>query len=862
MKKFKLLVLVFFLCVVSVSYGQWTYTDLSAPKAYMGAISLGSKAYFAGGMNNSGLKSTVEIYDALTGEWDTTQHLSVARDLMTATTCGSKIFFAGGVDFFSSGNVFATVDIYDTLTKQWSDTLLSAARLNITPLSYGNKVLFAGGANPQIQGFDNVDIYDSDSNTWSVTHLSGPRVAYGGVVNNLGILPGGFDSAGVTKRVDIYNFTTGTWSIDSLSVARAWVGVATVGNKMLIAGGVTPDNVQSDVVDIYDATTGTWDTDTLSVARSFADNQNAVTVCGKAYFVGGGILNLNGPYWDKAYDVIDIYDVTTNTWSVDSTEYSYVHRAAVSLGDQFLVAGGITMGGIYKSMVEIYTCPTSGCLPEGITFTTQEQIDNFQANHPGCTEIEGDVLIGGLGVTDITNLTGLNMLTSVGGSLSIINTPLTGLSGLENLNYIGDSLTIGRYYPFYNCRGNNGLVNLNGLNGLDSIGGDLNIQCNNGLTSLTGLESLTLIGGNLRIGRAYYPGFSRNQNDKGYGGNPSLTSLSGLNNLTFIDSSLVIGSNDALTSISALANVTSVGGGIEISFNSTLASLTGLEGLTSIMGDLSIRGADSIVDLTGLNNLCSVGGDLSLIGHNSLANLSGLENLESIGGSLGVCANGQLLSLSGLENLDSIGGWLSVGSIYGVGSPPPPGGNDLLVNFTPLGSLTYLGGGIDIGRNHSLSSLAGLGNINAGTVTDLLIGYNDSLSTCEVKSVCDYLASPNGTVFIQNNATGCNSQAEVQTACDANGLVEVRSRPLSVSTYPNPFSSFTTLEYELEHAATVNLSVFNHLGQQVAVLVDGEQVSGSQHVCWDAEGLPAGIYFVGLLIEGVVQRGVGKLVKN
>ncbi len=37
---------------------------------------------------------------------------------------------------------------------------------------------------------------------------------------------------------------------------------------------------------------------------------------------------------------------------------------------------------------------SQGCLPEGITFTTQEQIDNFQTNYPGCTEIEGDVIIG------------------------------------------------------------------------------------------------------------------------------------------------------------------------------------------------------------------------------------------------------------------------------------------------------------------------------------------------------------------------------------------------------------------------------------------------------------------------------------
>ena len=54
------------------------------------------------------------------------------------------------------------------------------------------------------------------------------------------------------------------------------------------------------------------------------------------------------------------------------------------------------------------------CLPEGITFTTQEQIDNFQINYPNCTEIEGDVIIEG---DDINNLNGLNVLNSIGGFL-------------------------------------------------------------------------------------------------------------------------------------------------------------------------------------------------------------------------------------------------------------------------------------------------------------------------------------------------------------------------------------------------------------------------------------------------------------
>lgn len=54
------------------------------------------------------------------------------------------------------------------------------------------------------------------------------------------------------------------------------------------------------------------------------------------------------------------------------------------------------------------------CLPEGITFSTQEQIDNFQEDYPGCTVIEGGVLIEG---TDITNLDGLDVITAFGNYL-------------------------------------------------------------------------------------------------------------------------------------------------------------------------------------------------------------------------------------------------------------------------------------------------------------------------------------------------------------------------------------------------------------------------------------------------------------
>jgi hypothetical protein len=89
----------------------------------------------------------------------------------------------------------------------------------------------------------------------------------------------------------------------------------------------------------------------------------------------------------------------------------------------------------------------------------------------------------------------------------------------------------------------------------------------------------------------------------------------------------------------------------------------------------------------------------------------------------------------------------------------------------------------------------------------------------------------------------------------------VGGRRPGVSSFPNPFSNSTTLEYKLEQASTVKLSIYNHLGQRVALLADGKQAAGGQQVQWEAQGLPAGIYFYHLLTVDNGQSTIGKIVK-
>jgi hypothetical protein len=503
-------------------------------------------------------------------------------------------------------------------------------------------------------------------------------------------------------------------------------------------------------------------------------------------------------------------------------------------------------------------CPPPPCLPEGIHFTTQAQIDNFQANYPGCTQIEGDVVIGDyLCKGDITNLNGLRVVTSIGGSLTISNNTL--------------------------------LNSLTGLNSLTSVVRAFWLYGNNSLSDLTGLEGLTAVGHFLYI----------------YG-NDSLTKLEGLENLVSIGGYLEIINNDALSSLMGLENLQSLGDHLWITGNATLTDLTALDKLDagtitylSIMGNplLSNCEAKSICDYlaspngsinicnnkTGCNNPAEVEsacgiplaclpygnyylftqndidnfqasypnctdlyGDVTIGSYfvlNDISNLYGLNVVTSIEGTLTIADNHNLINLTGFENLNYIGNGLEILA------------NDNLSSLTGIEALTSLDGYIYISYNSVLNSLIGLDNIDGDSITSLLIRDNYSLSKCDVKSICDYLVSPNGAVDIHQNATGCNSQQEVKAACKS-GVNENGIKEIQIAICPNPASSTMTLE--IPHTTALKntlLTIYNLNGQQLIYRHITEPAT-----VIDIGTLTQGMYIVKVTDDKAVQ--VGKFIKQ
>ncbi|MBD3234799.1 MAG: T9SS type A sorting domain-containing protein [candidate division Zixibacteria bacterium] len=87
---------------------------------------------------------------------------------------------------------------------------------------------------------------------------------------------------------------------------------------------------------------------------------------------------------------------------------------------------------------------------------------------------------------------------------------------------------------------------------------------------------------------------------------------------------------------------------------------------------------------------------------------------------------------------------------------------------------------------------------------------------------------------------------------------ELPAQTALLTNYPNPFNAETTIKYYLPERSHVKLSVYNLLGQEVAILFEGMDESGQRLIHWDASGYSSGVYYSRLSTdEGIV---TGKMI--
>jgi hypothetical protein len=257
-----------------------------------------------------------------------------------------------------------------------------------------------------------------------------------------------------------------------------------------------------------------------------------------------------------------------------------------------------------------------------------------------------------------------------------------------------------------------------------------------------------------------------------------------------------------------------------------------------IIGNFNVQ--SNISNLNGLNGLKGIIGDLIIYYTPYLASLTGLNALDSIGNDLIIQSNDGLTSLTGFTLLTSIGGYIDVYN------------NDALTNFSGLNALTNVGSSISIYYNNFLTSLTGLENIEAGSIDGLFIWENNLLSTCEVLSVCNYLANPGGDLHIFNNSTGCNSEAEVEDACEIISVDHITNYE-KFSIYPNPASDQVTFRIsDLQFKNETRITLFDLFGRPVSL---GIVEKGKTEITIDTRNLAPGHYCYGILQKQHQQNG-------
>jgi len=397
-------------------------------------------------------------------------------------------------------------------------------------------------------------------------------------------------------------------------------------------------------------------------------------------------------------------------------------------------------------------CPPLVKTAEKLSLATQADVEALK----GVGKVEGSIRITG----EVTDLSPLACLAEVTGDFAVFEAKqLTNLDGLQNLRTIGGDLIIGRYCDSKPCVGNPVLRSIAGLSKLaraksiqivpKCLGGEgLNEDCLPSVIEKIEFNDLVEVQG---VSLQHNPALLEAHFDA----LPRLTGISvveaeQLHTLSFRALSeaatVYVGSAKKLENLAGLSTLTRVGS-LTIG-GSGLHDLHGLE--KAEIGNLTLSSNAALTSLAGLGSSAHIN-TLDLNRNASLASLRELNQLKSVD-FLSVELNPALGSLAGLENLASakavrLMGNESLVNLTGLDQLKSVAGEFIIGDNPALASLTGLqklaqAGTINVQGNASLSSLRGLSSL-ASIEVRLIIVENRKLPTCETTWLRDHVGAAN-----------------------------------------------------------------------------------------------------------------------
>jgi hypothetical protein len=144
-------------------------------------------------------------------------------------------------------------------------------------------------------------------------------------------------------------------------------------------------------------------------------------------------------------------------------------------------------------------------------------------------------------------------------------------------------------------------------------------------------------------------------------------------------------------------------------------------------------------------------------------------------------------------------------------------------------------------------------------VNPMVLANNDAIVSLRLKALGEITTSDQ-LFTIELGTEFADPQANVLENIDLK-IFGISTEP-AVADYflsynrPNPFSTSTWIEYALPEDGKVRLSVVDLLGQEIAVLIDQTQSTGSYTVQFDAAGMAPGVYIYKITVQGETREFV------
>jgi hypothetical protein len=208
--------------------------------------------------------------------------------------------------------------------------------------------------------------------------------------------------------------------------------------------------------------------------------------------------------------------------------------------------------------------------------------------------------------------------------------------------------------------------------------------------------------------------------------------------------------------------------------------------------------------------------------------------------------------------------YVDIGLVIGIPNDPSfPGNQGLFLSIDSCQSwmrvsTLSISTGLSLESNYMLVGTDSLGVFLFFEGVDSLGSFNEGLSNLNIHTIT--IDESNNLYIGTDDGLWRRPLSEIVVSAEEISNKLPSSFNLSQN-YPNPFNSATAIQYSVKERTQVELVVYDILGREVEILVNGEQDAGHYKVNFNAGNLASGIYLYRLKAGSFIETKKMLLLK-